>query len=82
MKYVIKYTYDWFHLGCDCCTDWDSEMHVYELHTDDDGITTYTTHHTSLNILSMYDENDLREYIELMHPEFSNYTLHPDSYFA
>lgn len=77
MKYVIMYTYDWVHLGCDCCTDWESEIHVYEEHRVAEGVYT---HYSS--IPTMYDEDDLREYINTECPEFNNFDLHPDSYFA
>lgn len=77
MKYIIKYTYDWVQLGCDCCTDWDSEIHVYEEHRVNDGVYT---HYASTP--TIYDEDDLREYINTACPEFNNFDLHPDSYFA
>lgn len=78
MKYVIQYTFHWVQLGCDCCTDWESEIHVYEEHRVDDGV--YTSYMGDLTI--MYDEDDLRKYINDNCPEFNNFELHPYSYFA
>lgn len=77
MKYVIQYTYDWIQQGCDCCVDWDSEMSVFEEHRVHEGVYTYHS-----NIPTMYDEQDLRQYVNETCPEFNNFELHPNSYFA
>lgn len=77
MKYVIKYTYDRIETGCECCTDYDSEIHVYEEHRVAEGVYTHQS-----ETYSICDETELREYIGIMHPEYNNFELHPYSYFV
>lgn len=78
MKYVIQYTFDWVQLGCDCCTDWETEIHVFEEHRVAEGVYT----HYASNIDSLYDEEELRAWVNDEIPEFNNFELHEDTRFA
>lgn len=75
MKYIIQYTYDCYDLGCGCCTESTSEIHIYEEHHVDVGI--YTSHIEHADLIE--DDNELREYINNTCPEFNNFDVHPDT---
>lgn len=77
MKYVIQYQYDTYYIGCDCCSESTSEIHIYEEHRVNDGVYTSYIEHADL----IEDEDELREYINKTCPEFNNFDVHPDTHY-
>ena len=69
MKYKILYMYEWWSLGCDCCTDSSSEVTITQ-----DGVFV-----NSFGIALMENEDELREYMDQLHPEFKGFEVDPDS---
>lgn len=69
--YVIKYEYYWYEEGCGCCTNSESTVEIYHNRLD--------AYKSSFNVPMMYDEDDLREYINDYHPEYNGFMVHPDT---
>lgn len=78
MKYVILYQYEWWDLGCGCCSDSGAEIHIYESHRVEEGV--YTSHIAYAGYIE--DEVELRQYINDVCPEFNNFDVHPDTQYA
>lgn len=78
MKYIILYEHDWWEEGCGCCTDSSAEIHIYEEDRVEDGV--YTSHIPYAHYIQ--DEQELRAYINTVCPEFNNFDVHPDTYYA
>lgn len=74
MKYVIQYTHDYWSLGCDCCTDYSSEMEIY----DENGTSIYYNAYAPF----IEDEKYLREWVNEMLPQYNKFDIHEDTQFA
>jgi len=72
-EYVIQYEYWSWSLGCDCCHDYSSEVHIYETSREDGAYMS------SFSIGLMENEEELREYINEYHPEYNDFVVHKDT---
>lgn len=74
MKYVIQYTYEWYSLGCECCSDSSYEMEIY----DENGTSIYYNAYAPW----IDDEKHLREWVSENIPQYNNFDVHVDTQFA
>lgn len=70
-EYVIKYEYYTFDMGCGCCHDYESNVEIYQGRED--------AYMSCFTVGFMENEEELREYIDMYHPEYSNFEVHEDS---
>jgi hypothetical protein len=70
MKYTIRYDYNSWTLGCECCTDCSSEITIFN-----GGTLIKLIEHSDL----MENAEELTQYINENHPEYSSFTIDPDS---
>ena len=80
-RYTITYDYDFYQLGCECCSDWESEVTIYDTLRDDnqDQLRTYES---CFSVPMMYSEKQLREYINSNYPEWNDFEIDPDTRYA
>lgn len=65
----LIYVYDWYSLGCDCCTDSTSEIEVYK-----DGKEVNVIRHAP----PIENAQELRKFIAEVYPEYSEYVIIDD----
>lgn len=80
-RYTISYDYDWYSLSCECCLDWTSEVHIYD-NLRPDNKNHCVTYESCFSVPTMYDEKDLRTYIESEYPEWADFIAHPNNTYA
>lgn len=71
--FTIKYEYDSWDVGCGCCTDSSSEIHIY------DNRRTDGAYISSFSCSPIEDEHELREYIHSVDPFYDGFTVHEDT---
>jgi hypothetical protein len=71
MQYVIKYEYYSWEESCGCCSDSESSVEIFHNRLD--------AYMSSFSVPIMEDEEELREYIDKYHPEYSNFIVHEDT---
>jgi hypothetical protein len=75
MNYSIRYEYFTFEAcGDGCCHESESNVEIYGGRID--------AYETTFSIPSMWDEQELREYIDTNYPEYSGFVLLPGSRFV
>lgn len=71
MKYVLKYRYDTWSMGCDCCHDSSSEINVYDSEGNWVDEISYAP--------CIEDEDELRNYIRESYPQWSDFEVHDET---
>lgn len=69
MTYVVEYKYEFWQLGCDCCSD---SRSVVTISKDSKFIDSF-------DVDLMEDEDELREFMDKYHPEYKGFIVDPDS---
>lgn len=70
MKYTITYEYNSWSLGCECCTDYSSEIRIFE-----GGTLVKLIEYADM----MENASELLEYIKEHYSEYSDCVVDPDS---
>lgn len=71
--FTILYEYDWYDMGCGCCTESSSEIYIY------DNRRTDGAYMSNFNCELISDEDELREFIHNMDSFYDGFTVHPDT---
>lgn len=71
--FTIKYSYYVYNLGCECCDDYVSEIHIY------DNRRTDGAYLSSFDCSLLCNEKELREYIHDMDSFYDGFTVHEDT---
>lgn len=71
--FTVKYEYYTWHMGCDCCDDYASEIHIY------DNRRTDGAYASSFECGLIADEHELREFIHNMDSYYDGFVVHPDT---
>ena len=73
MKYTIKYEYDIYTEGCDCCSYSEETLTIYDANQE-----VLIEKEDNRGIWAE-NEHELREYIAAKYPEYNNFIVHPDT---
>lgn len=73
MKYIILYEYYSITLGCECCHDYSSEIHIYKEENVD------RCYESNFECKLIENEEQLREFINSVDPYYNGFDVHPDT---
>ena len=72
MKYELEYRYDWWELGCGCCSDSETSLTV---RATDSSMPLHILNNVGLHS----NEEELREWVEHNLPQYADFSVHPDT---
>jgi dihydroorotate dehydrogenase len=73
MKYIILYEYYSWDIGCGCCSDSSSEVHIWK----EERFNTDGAYESNFSCPPMENEQELREYTHSVDPYYDGFNVHP-----